>query len=251
MRVATFNLRVNCREKDENNNWTKRLPRIKTQLEFIDSDLYGFQELTKLQYENVADLLLDYDSVYRPRDDKEAEGTPVFYKRNKFDLITHGSYFLNEHPDTPGIGWDACCLRVASYVTLKEKKSGKIFTFFNTHLDHVGKQAQIKGIELMVKKMSEVGGSMFLTGDFNVYETDVTYQKATELLKDSKYIANESASGNTFHNYGALPFDKNNQPIDYIMVSDEVKVLSYHIHAKKENDGFASDHFAVYADVEL
>ena len=181
----------------------------------------------------------------------DAEGTPVFYKKSKFELLAQGSYFLNEHPKTPGIGWDACCLRVASYATLKEKQSGKVFTYFNTHLDHVGKQAQINGIELMVKKMSEVGGSMFLSGDFNVYETDVTYEKATAMLKDSKYIAKQSASGNTFHNYGAIPFDKNGQPIDYIMVSDDVKVSLDNIYAKAEDDGFASDHYAVYADVEL
>ncbi|MBE5731945.1 MAG: endonuclease/exonuclease/phosphatase family protein [Clostridiales bacterium] len=251
MRITTFNLRVKCNEKDPNNYWEKRLPRIEKQLGFIDSDLYGFQELTQKQYDDVSGILLDYDSVFCPRDNKEAEGTPVFYKKSKFELITKGSYFLNEHPDTPGVGWDACCWRVASYATLKEKKSGKIFTFFNTHLDHVGKQAQIKGIELMVKKMSEVGGSMFLTGDFNVYETDVTYEKATTMLKDSKYIAKQSTSGNTFHNYGAIPFDKNIHPIDYIMVSDDVKVLSYNIYAKEEQDGFASDHYAVYADVEL
>ena len=205
MRITTFNLRVNCNEKDANNNWDKRLPRIKSQLDAIDSDLYGFQELTKKQYNDVVSILDSYDSVFRPRDDKDAEGTPVFYKKSKFELLAKGSYFLNEHPETPGVGWDACCLRVASYATLKEKKSGKIFTFFNTHLDHVGKQAQIKGIELMVQKMSEVGGSMFLTGDFNVYETDVTYAKATTMLNDSKYIAKQSTSGNTFHNYGAIP----------------------------------------------
>lgn len=251
MRITTFNLRVNCNEKDANNNWDKRLPRIKSQLDAVDSDLYGFQELTKKQYNDVVSILDSYDSVFRPRDDKDAEGTPVFYKKSKFELLAKGSYFLNEHPETPGVGWDACCLRVASYATLKEKKSGKIFTFFNTHLDHVGKQAQIKGIELMVQKMSEVGGSMFLTGDFNVYETDVTYAKATTMLKDSKYIAKQSTSGNTFHNYGAIPFEKTNQPIDYIMVSNDVKVQSYNIYAKEEIDGFASDHFAVYADVEL
>ncbi|MBO5223468.1 MAG: endonuclease/exonuclease/phosphatase family protein [Clostridia bacterium] len=251
MRITTFNLRVKCNEKDSNNYWEKRLPRIANQLEVIDSDLYGFQELTKKQYQDVADILLEYDSVYRSRDDIDAEGTPVFYKKSKFELVAQGSYFLNEHPNTPGIGWDACCLRVASYATLKEKKSGKIFTFFNTHLDHVGKQAQIKGIELMVKKMSEVGGSMFLTGDFNVFETDVTYKKATTMLKDSKYIAKQAESGNTFHNYGAIPYNKNGQPIDYIMVSKDVKVQSYNIYAKAEKDGFASDHFAVYADVEL
>ncbi len=251
MRITTFNLRVKCTEKDFNNYWEKRLPRIEKQLGFIDSDLYGFQELTKQQYNDVANILLGYDSVYRPRDDMEAEGTPVFYKKSKFELIAQGSYFLNEHPETPGIGWDACCLRVASYTTLKDKKNGKVFTFFNTHLDHVGKQAQINGIKLMVEKMSQVGGSMFLTGDFNVYETDVTYAKAIELLKDSKYIAKQSTSGNTFHNYGEIPYDKSKQPIDYILVSDDVKVQSYNIYAKEEDDGFASDHFAVYVDFEL
>ena len=251
MRVTTFNLRCKCKEKDENNMWANRLPNIKIQLDFLDSDLYGFQELRKEQYDDVIPLLPDYDSVFQGRDGFDDEGTPIFYKKDKFELLEKGSYYLNEHPQTPGKGWDACCLRVASFVALKEKASGKIFTYFNTHLDHVGKVAQAEGIKLMVQKMKEVGGSMLLSGDFNVYEDDVTYEIATEFLKDSKYIAKKSTSGNTFHNYGLVPYDKNISPIDYIMVSDGVRVDEYNILARAEKDGFASDHFAVYVDIEL
>jgi endonuclease/exonuclease/phosphatase family metal-dependent hydrolase len=231
--------------------WENRLPNIKIQLDFLDSDVYGFQELRKEQYDDLLPFLSQYDSVFQGRDGANDEGTPIFYKKEKFTLLKKGSYYLNEHPDTPGKGWDACCLRVASFVALKEKSSGKIFTYFNTHLDHVGKVAQAEGIKLMVSKMKEVGGSMLLSGDFNVYEDDVTYEIATEFLKDSKYLAKNSMKGNTFHNYGLVPFSETVSPIDYIMVSDDVKVENYKILARKEKGGYASDHYAAYADIEL
>ncbi len=57
MRITTFNLRVKCNEKDPDNCWEKRMPRIKKQLDVIDSDLYGFQELTQKQYGDIAGML--------------------------------------------------------------------------------------------------------------------------------------------------------------------------------------------------
>ena len=249
MRVTTFNLRCKCREQDEKNIWENRLPNIKIQLDFLDSDLYGFQELRKEQYDDVIPLLPLYDSVFQGRNGDEDEGTPIFYKKDKFELLEKGSYYLNEHPETPGKGWDACCLRVASFVALKEKSSGKIFTYFNTHLDHVGKVAQAEGIKLMVQKMKEVGGSMLLSGDFNVYENDVTYKIATEFLPKVKEVLSkhnvelrlDSFAQNIIEGTPAGENDFDTEFLDYKMavaVVDDVDAAILHIteHSTHHSD---------------
>lgn len=248
MRVMTFNARLNCSENKKENEWNNRFPRFIKQINVIKPDVFGLQEVTKSQFEDLDKEMGEYGYEYMPRDGQSAEGTPVYYKKDKFTLVNKGSYFLNEHPETCGLGWDACCLRVASYVTLIENETGKKFTFFNTHLDHVGVLAQKNGIKLMVDKMRATGGSMILTGDFNVYEGSETYEEASSFLNDAKCQTEDRDDGYTFHGYGRFEYES---PIDYIFVSDDIKVKKYRIYNKKTNGGYASDHFAVYADVSL
>ena len=250
IRITTFNARLKCNEEQEEWMWSVRLPRLLTQVKRLDPDLLGFQEVTAEQFEDLCSALSDYDCEYQPRDGEKGEGTPVFYKRDRFELIDKGSYYLNEHPEAPGLGWDAECLRVASFAALKDKKTGKAFTFFNTHLDHRGQTAQVEGIKLMLSKMESVGGSMMLTGDFNVYEGSVTYEEARSLLNDAKMIAKNVSGGGSFHNYGRID-TADISPIDYIFLSGDIEVENYAVYNKKEESGYASDHYAVYADIKI
>ncbi len=251
VRVCTFNIRFACDEKDISNIWYYRLPRIITQMNELSPDLIGFQEAMLIQYEQLAEKLSDYDSEFLSRDGKSGEGTPIFYKKDRFELVEKGSYYLNEHPDEPGLGWDAVCLRVASYVSLKDKKTGKRFTYFNTHLDHVGSLAQVNGIKLMVEKMEEYGGSMILSGDFNVIEGSETYNVASSLLNDSKKIAKSVHESITYHGYGSSSASVKNGCIDYIFVSSDIKVENYCVYDELVDGGYASDHYAVYVDLTL
>ena len=248
MRVMTFNARLKGEEENPENNWCNRFSRFVQQIKILNPDILGLQEVRKSQFEDLEREMGDYGYEYLPRDGKRGEGTPVYYKKEKFTLINKGSYFLNEHPETCGIGWDARCLRVASYVTLKDNETGKKFTFFNTHLDHIGVLAQKNGIKLMVDKMRDTGGSMILTGDFNVYEGSETYEVASSFLNDAKYQTSDRDDGFTFHGYGT---STSKSPIDYIFVSSDIVVKEYRIYDKKTDGGYASDHYAVYADVTL
>lgn len=251
MRLCCFNLRVDFDGEAEENKWKNRLPRICSQLRAINADLYGFQELKLHQFKDIVEFLRGYDYEYLPRDGSEAEGTPIFYRKDRFELLGNGSYYLNSHPDTPGTDWDAEWPRVASYVYLKDKKTGKTFSYFNSHLDNTGEVARQEGIKLMINRMKQNVGAMLLSGDFNTNENTPTYKIATSLLNDLKYKATDSMSGNTFHGYGRIPFDASKDPIDYIMGSKEIDVKRYKIYAKKEESGYASDHYAIYVDFEI
>ena len=103
----------------------------------------------------------------------------------------------------------------------------------------------------MIERMKQNVGAMLLSGDFNTNENSPTYKIATSLLNDLKYKTTDSMSGNTYHGYGKIPFDESNGPIDYIMGSKEIVVKKYRIYAKKEESGYASDHYAIYVDFEI
>ena len=55
----------------------------------------------------------------------------IFFKKTK-------EKFKQEHPEVAGSkGWDGACERIASWVKLRDKVSGKEYFALNTHLDHV------------------------------------------------------------------------------------------------------------------
>ena len=89
----------------------------------------------------------------------------------------------------------------------------------------------------------------------NTNENTPTYKIATSFLNDLKYKATDSMSGNTFHGYGRIPFDASKDPIDYIMGSKDIDVKRYNrqdlCSHKKEESGYASDHYAIYVDFEI
>ena len=79
------------------------------------------------------------------RDDGEDAGehSAIFYKTSRFDLLDKGNFWFSETPDVPGKGWDAtCCNRICSWGKFRDKESGKVFYFFNSHYDHQGKVAR-------------------------------------------------------------------------------------------------------------
>ena len=95
MRLCSFNLRVDFDGEAEENKWKNRLPRICSQLREINADIYGFQELTLHQFKDVVELLRDYDYEYLPRDGAEAEGTPIFYRKERKAKMLENRAFSN------------------------------------------------------------------------------------------------------------------------------------------------------------
>ena len=88
------------------------------------------------------------------RDDgaEKGEFMAVYYLRDRFELLDSGTFWLSETPDKVSRGWDGACNRTVTWVELKDRKSGKEFFYFNTHLDHKGKGATmlILGAILMI-----------------------------------------------------------------------------------------------------
>lgn len=247
MRIVTFNIRMAVDEKNPRHNWERRLPRILTQLKKENGDILAFQEVTLGQFEDLRANLPDYEAEYVSRDLKGGEGTPLFYRKERFDLLEKGSFFLNEHPSSPGIGWDAGCPRVSSYLVLREKNGSRPFSVFNVHLDPFGKKAQVKGLELILARHEELGHDGFVLGDFN--PGNEPYELASSRLMDAKPVSGSYRKG-TFHDYGNIDCDKT-EPIDFVFVSEGIKVNSFEVLDEKVDGEYASDHYLLSSDFEL
>ena len=170
-RIMTFNIRYN-NPADGENAWSHRKGLVKSVIQFHQANIFGVQEALKEQMSDLENSLPEFSWFGVGRDDgKEAgEYSAIFYKKDRFDLLEHDTFWLSETPDILGsMGWDAACVRIVTWGHFKDNISGKDFFHFNTHFDHRGEAARENSCELVVKKIKEIADETpaILTGDFN------------------------------------------------------------------------------------
>lgn len=247
---ATFNVRYD-NPADGLNNWKYRKDKVAGFIKSQHIDIVGMQEVLHNQLEDLKARLPEYAEVGVGRDDGKTKGeySPVFFRKDKFELLDSHTFWLSQYPDSIGfIGWDGACTRIATWAKLKDKKTGKIFMAVNTHFDHVGTEARKNSALLIIKRIQEIVGNRpsVLTGDFNVSDKSEAYKIITTnkfVMKDAYKIAKKREGVNyTWQDFGKEPLNKR-EKIDFIFVTPQIKVTEAYIPEEaKGSTGFLSDH---------
>lgn len=257
MKIMSFNLLCGG---EGGRDWPCRAEMVLDLIRRTDPDTLGVQEAHHGWIETLCAGLPDYDFVGIGRDDGKTKGeySAVFYKKEKYDLLASGSFWLSETPDVPGVkGWDAACVRICSYAKLREKDTGRRFVHFNTHLDHRGLVAMQKGAELVTKKAEEICPDLpaFFTGDFNVTPDSAPYRTVIAGgFRDAREEAPVRDDSPTFHCevYVTDAYREAPSIIDYCFVKGDVTVRSFRVlRDVYPGDLYPSDHFPVLAEVDL
>ena len=251
MRIMSFNLLCGGRGKRD---WYFRSPLAVRTIYNYDPDTFGVQEAHIGWMKALRACLPEYESIGIGRDDgKEAgEFSAVFYKKDKYELLDSGSFWLSETPEKPGKGWDAACIRICSWAKLKEKATGREFVHLNTHLDHVGLVAMQKGAELVAERGKAIaqGHPAFFTGDFNVTPESAPCKAVLAAgFADCRDIAAETDKGITFHGFRYPDYE--GSVIDYVFAKGDVTVNKFAVIRDTVDGDLPSDHYPVYADVEF
>ncbi|MGM9747815.1 MAG: endonuclease/exonuclease/phosphatase family protein [Candidatus Cryptobacteroides sp.] len=245
--VISFNIRYGD-AKDGTNSWSMRCPATYYMLEDQKPDVIGMQEALTYQIAFIEENLTNYKGIGVGRIDGKHEGehAAIFYNKKTVSLKKWGTFWLSETPDKPSMGWDAACSRTATWALMKDKKTGKQFYFVNTHLDHVGKEAQMKGLALIVEKIAQInskGLPMILTGDFNVKPDDAVLTDLDSKMTSARKGAAESDNYGSFNGWG-----RKSEIIDYIYYSGFSSCREFMTIKKKYADKpFISDHFPIKA----
>ena len=263
--VGTYNILNNNRgDYKIFDGGNQRKEAMCAEINFIYPDLFGCQEVNHQQIVDMLALLPDYAYLGVGREDGKQGGeySPIYYKKDRFQLLDSGTFWLAEDPTKPVMGWDAACKRVCTWGYFKDKKSKRKFYFFNTHMDHIGVMARREGAKLIMKKMKELMKTdepVVLTGDFNVdqYNEIYTIFSESDLLKDcyanARYRFAPNGSFNDFNTEGYT-----DSRIDHIFVSKGVDVQRYAILNDTDwragADGkkvrhVLSDHYPVFAKI--
>lgn len=249
MKVMSFN--ILCGGKAEN-AWTKRKPLVRDTIKKYNPDTFGLQEahykwMLYLRWV----LRKEYDFVGVGRDDGKIKGefSPVFYKKDKYEVIDKGNFWLSETPEIPGKGWDAACVRICSYVVLKDKQTGEKFAHFNTHLDHVGDIARSEGAKLIADRadtFKEI--PTVVTGDFNVNPESGAYKTITAAgFCDARTLDPDANNVKTYNGFDQNPAEM----IDFVFVKYGFKVKSCNTITDKIDGRYISDHYPVLAELEI
>ncbi len=256
MRYATFNIR--CINQDDDTNgvgWNVRKDSLARFILDKDFDIVGMQEVVYSALQDLQKRLPEYDCIGVGRDDgvHKGEHQSIFYKRDKYELLDQGNFWLSETPDVPSKGWDGACVRVATWGKFRDKKSGKIFMSINTHFDHVGKKARNESSLLIIKKIKDIVGDKpaIVTGDFNTTDESECYKTITTnefVLRDAYKICNKRQGPTySFHGYGKTP-DEKRAKIDFIFITPNITPKKVYI-APAFHYFYMSDHCPHWADL--
>ena len=259
VRWCTFNIRCIAGIDTEHGvGWESRKDRVCQWVKDNKIDIVGMQEVTHQQLLDVLERLPDFDYVGVGRTDGKEGGeyTPVLFRKDKYEPLDKGNFWLSETPDSAGsVGWDAALPRVASYVKLKDIATGRIFMAVNTHFDHVGQTARVESAKLIMQKIQEIVGDQpaAVTGDFNIDDQNPAYATMVgsefKMLDSYKISPEHSGVTYTYHGYSSIAPEK--APIiDFIFITPSIKVLRTGI---EPNDSTAelSDHNPYWADLEF
>jgi endonuclease/exonuclease/phosphatase family metal-dependent hydrolase len=253
--TGTFNVRLET-PRDTGNLWTDRKVYVANLVRFHGFDVFGTQEGFKNQLDDIQQQLPEYARYGIGRDDGQAKGehSAIFYKKDRFDLLKSGDFWLSETPEKPGFGWDARINRICSWIQLKEKKTGKTFYCFNVHYDHQAMIARRESSKLLLAKIKLIAGEapVLLTGDFNGNHTTEWYQLIanSQILRDTyKEVKYPYVNNGTFQNFGRNY--TTGDIIDHIFVTRHFSVKRWGVLTDSYNGKFPSDHFPVLAEIQL
>jgi len=258
MRIMSYNIRFDNPE-DGINSWPNRSHHVVHLIEEVyRPDLIGIQESLHHQLLELDDALEDYSWVGAGRSDGHMAGefSPIFYNREKFELLQTNTFWLSETPDIPGsLSWDAAITRIVTWARFRVRASDREFTLFNTHFDHLGTESRKESAELLLEYAKRISdnGPAIITGDLNVTEQSEVYKilQNDPAVKDARYASQIDHEGPTasFNNW--LELRGTESRIDYIFVKSDIEVLRHQIADDRYDGRFPSDHLPVVADIRM
>ncbi len=260
LKVITLNIRYD-NPGDSLNAWPFRAPLVTGFLDKEKPDLIGLQEVLFSQYVYLDSVLIDYASAAAGREDgvRAGEMNPVFFRKDRFDLVRNLTFWLSETPEVPGSkAWNSSLPRIVTWVELANKNTHDHLFFFNTHFAHDSDTARIMSAKLLLSRIDTIATTypFIVTGDFNSLPGSEPYDiltgpaESVPLLMDAKEISEKNPEGPVY-TYNGFSDTSSSNRIDYIFVRNGLKVLDHRVFVKKERRVFISDHWPVEAIVSL
>lgn len=257
LRVGSYNIRMNT-PVDGNNMWNFRKERVKNLILFHGYDIVGVQEALPLQMDDLRQMP-EFASVGIGRDGENGgEFSAIFYRTDRIQVLDSGTFWLSQTPEVMSKGWDAQLHRICTWAKMKDRKTKKVFYFFNTHLDHIGPTARRESAALLLERIGQTAGTkypVFCTGDFNSQPDAEPIRIMRSGLLDAKTISEMPpySPGWSYTGFDVRIPERlmQRREIDYVFVNNRVRILKYGVLTDSDGKYFPSDHFPVLVEAIL
>ena len=268
--AASFNLRYENDGDPGSRAWRQRLVPVVRMVRKMNPAVMGVQEALHGQAADLWASLPGYEFFGVGRDDGQRAGeySGIFYQRDRFeaDPADCGTFWLSDRPEQPGSHtWGNVIPRLAAWVRLTDRASGRGFYVFNTHWDHQHQGSRERAALLLVARIDQrrhPAEPVLLLGDFNANEQNpaVAYLRGetvtvanTRQRWDHGLIDTYQALHGIEPNRRTLHFWSGSAAgtlkVDHILVTPGVQVLAATIH--RDSEPLPSDHFPVSATVRF
>ena len=284
LKVMSFNVQT---ENGTSVDFALRAEMLRDLLDDRQPDSIGMQEVTVnwIKWMDSVSFNDSYAGVGEGRT-PGGEASSIYYRKDKFELVATGTFWLSETPDVVGSALpNANYPRICTWAHLRDKVTGFEYIHVNTHLDHNGNNSSSDGksirtnqIRIMLEYLQKLPDvPMVLTGDFNQAKTTsegVNYAMFKNILGESTFTATtgEKITGNfaearadaaetvspdqwasmtKYWDEGGSSYNPAKKPIDYVFYTpaDFTAVRYENIHYHRDGI-YMSDHLPQYCELQ-
>ena len=175
---------------------------------------------------------------------------PIYYKKDKFELVASGSKYLTNTPDEKSmLEGQSEYYRIVTFAVLRDKQSGVEFVYSNNHFDISGYAVRTEEAKILAKLLKDYPLLPVIAGgDYNTNmdssPMDTLMQKTgLSLGSDVATVKPQTNSSTVSDDYKSI---NSGDIIDHVFVSAQnIKVHSYDIWDNKMNGSYPSDHLPV------
>lgn len=256
IKLMSYNILQDDADRPAGYLWSERKANVIKQIKSNAVDILCAQEDYYRQGQDImADLNFGKSGV--SRNDGTARGSgefvAIYYKKERFQLIDSGHFWMSETPAVPSKSWDASVLRICNWAFFQDQQNQQKFYVFNTHLDHIGTVARYKSAQLLIRMITEIAGNypVILAGDMNATPDSDAIKELKGLLSDSREISVTAPAGSIGTYNGMVTGKDATRRIDYVFLSGSVIVNSYRVISETINNRYPSDHFPVLVDLSM
>jgi endonuclease/exonuclease/phosphatase family metal-dependent hydrolase len=245
VRVASFNVR-NGRAFDGWHSWPFRRRALLEAVRSLDADVVGLQEPFRFQLRWLTRRLGDHDVVGAGRNDgRRGEHTAILVRRSTGEVVEHRTRWYGDRPDHPGERLPGARVPRTATTALVQLSDGTRMQVTCTHLDERDAGRRRRSLEQLLGWLAASEHPQVLLGDFNAEVADPLLSLAAE-AGFRQALAPDA--GGTNHDFTGRT---DGRRLDHILVGPGVAVVDSGVAHPRPGGRLPSDHWPVWADLEL
>lgn len=262
VRLSTYNVHYILLNKAEGSwsvgDWERRKGPLDAAVKAIDADIIAFQEMESFAGSDDDSLnlarrwLLERNPGYVAaaighwQDFPSTQ--PIFYRRDRFDLVDQGWFFFSETPDVIySRTFNGSYPAFASWAAFRDREGDAVFRVVNVHLDYSSGENRRRSTDLIAERIGPwiaSGETVFLAGDLNARLGSSLHQSLEAIG-----LGFVPVRGATYHfDFGINLFGA----IDHIGFTPDADLLGDPVVIREKfGAGWPTDHYPVVADFRL